>query len=98
MKIKGKKRTCKGAARAMGILAGYVGRLVDRHLPSIIKDVYDGGPIGVFFRDPTVPRKGQVPAFDQNIAWSETLDNLGNVDNVGQGIDFGRFYAGVLEQ
>ena len=82
----------------MGILAAYVGRLVNRRLASVIENVYDRGPVGLFFRDAAVPGQGQMPAFDQNVAGAETLNRLGNVDEIVQGTDVGRFDAGVLEQ
>ena len=90
--------TCKGTARAMGVLAAHVGRFVNRRLPSVMENVYDRGPVGLFFRDATVPGKGQMPAFDENVAGSETLNHLGNVDEIVQGAGFGRFDASVLEQ
>lgn len=82
----------------MGILAAYVGRLVNRRLPSVMENVYDRGPVGLFFRDAAVPGKGQMSAFDQNLAGSEILNHLGNVDEIIQGTDFRRLDAGVLEQ
>ena len=94
----GGEPTCKGTARAVGILAAYVGRLVNGRLPSVVEDVHDRGPVGLFFRDATVPGQGQMPAFDQDVAGPETPNRLGNVDEIVEGTDFGRFDAGVLEQ
>ncbi len=55
--------TCKGAARAMGMVAGLVGSLVDCHLTPIVEDIDDSVSISLFLGDRTVLREGQMAPF-----------------------------------